>query len=123
MNTKSTKNKIFSVRDLILILVIISVSVAVYAVFPRQTGSTAVIKCGGETVETVDLKTAKNEKREVCGTVIEIRDGEIGFVKSDCPDKTCVKTGFISKKGEKAVCMPNRVTIEIVDRDVQAVVY
>jgi hypothetical protein len=48
---------------------------------------------------------------------IEVRDGAAGFVDSDCPDKTCVHSGFMSRRGQLAVCLPNRVVVRILVGD------
>ena len=39
--------------------------------------------------------------------VFEVRDGQIAFVKSDCPDQVCVRVGFIGRSGQMAACLPN----------------
>ncbi len=48
---------------------------------------------------------------------LEIRGGRARMVDSACPDKLCVRTGWISSPGESIVCLPNRVVIEIVSGD------
>ena len=51
-------------------------------------------------------------------TAVEmIKNGEIAFISSDCPDKVCVKTGWIGHNGEMAVCLPNRLSIKIIAED------
>jgi hypothetical protein len=47
----------------------------------------------------------------------EIRDGAICFQSSDCPDQTCVRTGFISHGSEYAVCLPYGLSVRILDED------
>lgn len=44
---------------------------------------------------------------------VEISEGRVRMVDSACPDKLCVRTGWISRPGESIVCLPNRVVIEI----------
>ena len=44
---------------------------------------------------------------------LEISGGRVRMVDSACPDKLCVRTGWISRPGESIVCLPNRVVIEI----------
>ena len=60
-------------------------------------------------------------------SVIEIKDGEAHFLRSDCDDELCVQMGFISEPGEWAACLPNRVFIytdgEIENGEVDAGVY
>lgn len=54
----------------------------------------------------IDLK---NEK------FIDINVSNDGVHVSDviCPDRICVKTGFINKVGQSIVCLPNKVQIYI----------
>jgi len=45
--------------------------------------------------------------------VFVVRDGKAAVVSSDCPDKLCVKAGFIGAEGQSAVCLPNKTMIRI----------
>lgn len=76
----------------------------------------AKIILDGKTVRTVALNTAKNQMIDLhleYGNIIEVRDGSIGIISADCPDKTCVKTGFISRPGQISVCVPSKLIIKI----------
>lgn len=44
---------------------------------------------------------------------IEAENGRIRFLHAECPDKVCVKTGWISHPGQIAVCLPANVIIKI----------
>lgn len=44
---------------------------------------------------------------------LEISGGRVRMIDSACPDKLCVRTGWISRPGESIICLPNRVVIEI----------
>lgn len=46
-------------------------------------------------------------------SVAEIKDGKVRMIDSPCRDKLCIKQGFICKKGENIICVPNRVVIKI----------
>lgn len=48
--------------------------------------------------------------------IFEVRDGEIAFVKSDCPDQICVRTGFLSRPGQMAACLPNNLILVMINR-------
>lgn len=45
--------------------------------------------------------------------LIEVKGAKIGFIQSDCQDKICIRTGFIDDCGESAVCLPNKVAVQI----------
>jgi hypothetical protein len=45
--------------------------------------------------------------------LILVEKGRIRFEKSDCPNQICVHTGWLTKYGDIAVCMPNKAIISI----------
>lgn len=45
--------------------------------------------------------------------VVNISDGKIRMLDSNCHDKVCVRSGFIDKIGETIVCLPHKIVIEI----------
>lgn len=47
--------------------------------------------------------------------LIDVNDGKICVKESDCPDKTCVKTGFTESSFKPVICMPHRLEIVIMD--------
>jgi hypothetical protein len=48
---------------------------------------------------------------------LEVVDGRVHMVDSACPDKLCVRAGWIRQPGESVVCLPNRIVIEIKGAD------
>ena len=46
--------------------------------------------------------------------ILVVSDGMVSVKDADCPDKVCEHSGEISRVGERIVCLPNRVYIEIV---------
>lgn len=47
---------------------------------------------------------------------IEVKGGEVRITSSDCGDKTCVRTGAVSRSGETIICAPARLAITIVEK-------
>lgn len=45
--------------------------------------------------------------------IVEIRDGKVAIVDSDCPGEDCVHSGWISRAGRVIVCLPNKVEVRI----------
>src|SRR6056297_1026800 len=56
---------------------------------------------------------------------IEIRDGRVRFVDSPCVGRYCVHSGWLSRSGQVAACLPNGVVIEVTggDREFDAVTF
>ena len=107
--------------DIILIAVIIlftAVGFASLAIYGTGGGDRiAVIKQDNKVIERIDLDNIKDSRKiTIKGSytdTILIEKGQIRFEDADCPNKDCVKTGWISKKGASAVCLPNRTSIRI----------
>ncbi len=49
--------------------------------------------------------------------VISVHDGKIYVSDADCPDCSCVKQGGINKKGDKIVCLPHKLIVEVDSED------
>lgn len=104
---------------IIIILLIVTFSFIFTRVI-RESANThkiAVIKQGDKVIKEVDLDEIKEPQRlEIQGEynlIVLVERGRIRFEKSNCPDKLCVKTGWISKPGDTAVCLPGRSIIKI----------
>lgn len=47
------------------------------------------------------------------GVIFHIQNGAIAFLSSDCPDKICVRMGYIHNSGQTAACLPNGVIVQV----------
>ena len=50
-------------------------------------------------------------------SVIEVRGGRARFLDSDCPQKLCVRAGWLARAGEASACVPNGVSLRLVGFD------
>lgn len=48
---------------------------------------------------------------------VEVSEGRVRVVESDCPNHACVETGSISAAGSVVACVPNRVVVRIAGGD------
>lgn len=89
-------------------------------------------KNGGEKV-IISVDKSKNfvyplnQNREIVvdgklGTAkVIIENGRVRILDSPCPLKICENKGWISKKGDFIICIPNRVVIRITGKQYDAV--
>ncbi len=101
--------------DVVVIALVIALAVTIWAYPIFYSGQTALkveISQNGELVRSVPLN-GTSEKIELSGCVVEISNGNVWMLESDCGDKVCVKTGEIHSSGQSIICVPNRVTIDI----------
>lgn len=78
----------------------------------------AEVTIAGELYKNIPLSEHKGEetievKTKTGVNIIKVSDDKISIVEADCPDKVCMKPGFIHKPGESLVCLPNRLMIQI----------
>jgi len=68
----------------------------------------------------IRLPLSENKTIEIPGplgkSVVEIKNRRVRILSSPCPDKLCVKQGYIRESGQVIVCLPNRVVIKIEGR-------
>ncbi|MBU3182876.1 NusG domain II-containing protein [Clostridium psychrophilum] len=108
------------VAILIIFLVLISgIGTFIYKQHIKSNHNFAVIKMDGKIIQTIDLNAVKSQKEWNIYTktgdynLIEILPGKIRIKDSDCPDKICVKEGWISQAGQILVCLPHKLIIKI----------
>lgn len=73
------------------------------------------IKLGGREQEIIVLQGLVSE------VTIEIDGDRMRFISSECFDHTCERTGWISRVGQTAVCLPNRVMLRITGNNTDGV--
>ena len=87
----------------------------------------ASITVNGETVKSIDLSAVTDEITFSPETdpkvVIKAKNGAIWFESAGCPDKLCVMSGKLTKKGDTAVCLPAKTVITVLGAEVDAVTY
>ena len=107
--------------DIILVssLLAVALSVLLFMNLNREAGGVARVSVDGVTVAEYPLSINGKYSLNNGTNVLVIKDGYAYLVYSECPDKTCVVGNSvhgnkISYSGERIVCLPNRVMIEIV---------
>ncbi len=72
----------------------------------------------GQMVQSIPLDRVSGDQHIVLdgpakNTLLAQR-GRIRYEHSDCLDKTCVLTGWLSRPGQLSACLPNRTYVKIV---------
>lgn len=109
----------FQKGDFIAIILVLAIAAAVGLSFmPRgEEGQQTIIQIyqDGQLVQELSLDTDRT--MELTGeytNTVEVRDGKVAIIASDCPGEDCVHSGWISRIGRSIVCLPNRVEIRII---------
>lgn len=115
-----TENKAaFKAAAVFFIIVIISIFVILLRKFLPSTQKTAKIMQNGAVIETIDLdKISKPREFEIVSpdgghNTVRAEKGKIAVIRADCPDKICVRRGFITDGTLPVVCLPHKLSIVI----------
>jgi len=116
--------KLFGRHDVILFAVLTAAAVFAYVIYyiiagHAPNGAVCEISVDGKTVQIVNLSEPDCEFAlpQNPNIIFSVKNHAIAFIASDCPDKVCVRTGYISHAGQTAACLPNRVIIRITAAD------
>ena len=73
------------------------------------------IRQGNQIVATLSLN--QDRLMDVAGPLgvskIEIKQGKVRFLSSPCTNQYCVHQGWLNHAGQAAICLPNRVSLEL----------
>ncbi len=122
MKNKTLKN------DILLILALLVLAGAAYGILrlTREPGNEAAVTVDGQLVLTVPLSreaTVTVGENRGFRNVVEVSGGRVRVTDADCPDRLCVRQGWIRYSGESIVCLPHKlvVTVRGSEHDLDAV--
>ena len=104
------------IADVILISSVLAVILSVFIIFSvaREPGAMARVSVDGRVVAEYPLSVDCEYLLNGGTNVLVIRDGVAYMKHAKCPDGLCVNQGKKSLTGERIICLPNRVMIEII---------
>jgi hypothetical protein len=77
----------------------------------------AEISCNGQVLQKINLNAVNGSKyinlNEGIKLTVLAEKGRIKVLEADCPDKICVQTGWLTRPGDMAVCVPSRTIVMI----------
>ena len=106
--------------NLILVLAIAAIAcvgLVATRLMGANTNATVVIRDGEQNVYELPLSqnTTKSVTTDLGTNLIEIKDGRVHVEEADCPNQDCVHQGWIDAAGQQIVCLPHKLTVDIVD--------
>lgn len=110
----------------ILILFLLSLIFVIRQFFFSTSGTYALIYQDNvllhkidltETTEPVEFTIEYNSDNVTGYNTICVKDGCIGIVDADCPDKVCQHMGMTSSTHFPITCLPHKLVIQIVEEE------
>ena len=104
--------------DAVIIAVVLVLAAALTAVLAAGTQGDrlyAEVWQDNQLVERVALNDGTDRTIDLDGHNVIVLSGKSARMASaDCHDQVCVRTGTLTRAGQVAVCLPNRVVLKIV---------
>lgn len=111
------KRNFYNKRDLIVIVIIFMLAFSLfygYSLYHKGDSEYVQIVYNSQVIKELSLYEDTEYTPDINNNIIiEIKDNKVHFKHSDCPDKICMKTGWLSKAGQTAVCLPNKLSVVI----------
>ena len=113
--------KLIAKNDIVLIFVLLFCAFFIWLVFffKSSENTIAVIESNGKIIKEINLTNLNEELSfsidgyDGIEVKIKAQNGKICFEDAKCSDLICVRTGYLSKDGQTAVCLPAKVSISI----------
>ena len=112
------ERRLFNRKDVLIIAAVLLLSVPLLIIRQVRTSENddvwAKLNFQNQPPMIIDLSEDREFVIESLSNVrFKVQDGRIAFIASDCPDQICVRRGFLHRPGQRAACLPNRVSILI----------
>ncbi|MBP2031871.1 hypothetical protein J2Z42_000536 [Clostridium algifaecis] len=104
---------------IVLLVIISTVGLFAYKNHSNTSDKIATIKQNGKIIKTIDLNNVSGTQEftikynGIHYNKIKVEKGKIAIIDADCPDKVCVKTGWLSETGQSSVCLPHKLIVSI----------
>ena len=103
--------------DFVIIGVVLALAAAIAAVLALGVSGDqlyAEVWQDNELIERVELTESTDRTIDLDGHNVIVLSGRTARMQSaDCRDQVCVRTGTLTRAGQVAVCLPNRVVLRI----------
>ncbi|MBO4927935.1 MAG: NusG domain II-containing protein [Clostridiales bacterium] len=118
-NFSFRKGDFWVIGSIVLLCTIMIAGLAIYGQATRSRSRYVRITQNGRILMERDLQEFQDPvefriETDAGHMVIVISSEKVYVKESDCADKICVHAGDLTKIGDGAVCLPNRVVVQIV---------
>lgn len=109
--------------SLIGALLLLSAAAGAFLWYDRgEGGQTAVVYQDGVRIRAIDLSQVEEPysftvEWEDGYNIVEVERGRIRVSEADCPDRICVRRGWVWDSAAPIACLPHRLVIQLEGRE------
>ncbi len=116
-SAKTRRPPVIRRADLILAACVLAAALLLLAggrLFARPGAAAVVTIPDGETVLPLDRPgTFSFSGKNGLTLIVEVADGRVRVKESGCPDQICVHSGWLTRSGQSAACVPAGVAVRV----------
>ena len=104
------------IADIILIASVLLVGLSVFLIvnLTKEVGDSVRVSVDGRVVGEYSLSVDGEYSLNDGTNILVIKGGKAYMKYASCPDGLCINQGEAYKIGQKIVCLPNRVMVEVI---------
>ena len=104
------------IADIILIASVLLVGLSVFLIvnLTKEVGNSVRVSVDGRVVGEYSLSVDGEYSLNDGTNILVIKGGKAYMKYASCPDGLCINQGEAYKIGQKIVCLPNRVMVEVI---------
>ena len=104
--------------DVLVIVFFLVVSLLLFLLIgKRKEGNEVRVMVEGKEIGVYSLSRDGEFSLNGGTNTLIIKDGKAYMADADCPDKLCVRQGKIHRNGETITCLPNKLTVTVIDEE------
>lgn len=115
---KKAKYKILTA--VCILIFVLGVAGCLFVVLSPARNTVNIVR-DGEVLYSFDLTKTEDTTFDIyykdSKNTIEIKGGKIRISAAECPDRICVKSGWLSSSAMPVVCLPNHLVIEFANNN------
>ena len=106
-------------RDSCLILFFLLLSLVLILVIKgsQQAGGEVIVAVNGLEIGKYSLAIDGQYSLNNGTNLLVVENGRAKMIDANCPDKLCVKQGWVKYTGQCITCLPNKLTVTVVGGD------
>lgn len=114
--TRSALIKPLAGDYLVMLAGIVLVALLFKTLWQHEVAAKIIIRQGDHVFATLSLNQERNlvVHGPLGDSHIMIHQGKVRFASAPCNSQYCVHQGWLSQAGQVAICLPNRVSIELI---------
>lgn len=103
-------------KDYIFLIAMLVFGGILWFVFrPSDAGEQAMVRITVDGQVYGEYPLDENQEIHIHDTnICVIKNGSVRMISADCPDQICVKTKPIHTRAASIICLPNKVSVEII---------